>query len=262
MPFGPDFAVSTERADSAGGVVVRARGELDSGTCDALVEAVHQAIAGPAAKQLILDLAEVTFIDSTGTRSIILLERSAREHGVDLLMVSPPDEVTAPLRIAGVAARVRLAPTAPGDTSRSDVTGRVELELPRDPRSPSRARAEVREALAGRVTDTELANLVLLTSELVTNAVIHPDETERAPIGLRITTWEDGVRVEVEDSGQGFDPAAPVVTSPDRGRGLFLVNNFAAKWGARPADTEQGRRFRVWFELDREPATATCEGGR
>jgi hypothetical protein len=68
--------------------------------------------------------------------------------------------------------------------------------------------------------------------------------------------------VEVEDPGQGFDPAAPVVSAPDGGRGLFLVDACADSWGANREQTERGQRFRVRFELDasaEEAAAAAVE---
>jgi anti-sigma regulatory factor (Ser/Thr protein kinase) len=84
----------------------------------------------------------------------------------------------------------------------------------------------------------------------VTNAVIHPRTAGAKPIGLRITTYEGSVRVEVEDAGEGFDPTTPIPSQHEGGRGLFLVDSVAAKWGTRRAQTDRGERFRVWFELD------------
>src|SRR5207248_10204276 len=132
------------------------RGELDSGTCDALMDAFGEALAADA-DRLELDLQEVGFIDSAGTRAVILIERTARERGVELVLVPPPEDVTALLRTAGVTDRVNLAP-APAALPRSkEFTERVELEFPREPTSPARARAEIRDALAGALDDAQLA---------------------------------------------------------------------------------------------------------
>jgi anti-sigma regulatory factor (Ser/Thr protein kinase) len=139
---------------------------------------------------------------------------------------------------------------------------RVAIELEREPAAPGHARAEVREALAGHLDDADLSTVVLLTSELVTNAVVHPKPTVDATIGLEIAVHEQGVRVEVEDSGDGFDPTAPD-RSPTRGggRGLFLVDRCASSWGTGRDEREPDSRFCVWFELasgEREPVA----GGR
>jgi LytS/YehU family sensor histidine kinase len=71
-----------------------------------------------------------------------------------------------------------------------------------------------------------------------------------SPIGLRITVYEDRIRVEVEDAGQGFDRVAPAPSEGERGRGLFLVDRFSNRWGSGRVQTDAGPRFRVWFELE------------
>lgn len=253
MPPTAQFNVTIEDGDQPSSRTVKVSGELDSGNCDSVVEAINEAIAGHA-ERLELDLAEVSFIDSAGTRALILIERSAQEGGVELVVVPPPEEVTALLRTAGVTERVNLAATAASVPRGGEFVERVELEFPREPRSPARARGEVRETLTGILDDEQLANVVLLTSELVTNAVVHPRAEVEEAVLLRITTYEDGIRVEVEDAGEGFDPAAPVVRATDGGRGLFLVDACSSSWGTRHEHTERGRRFRVWFELS--PSTA------
>jgi anti-anti-sigma factor len=248
-PFEPDFGVVVRPAEAEGPVVIEVHGELDSGTCDELLDAVRATVSGGAA-ELSLDLGHMTFIDSAGTRALIIVQRLAREHGTSLRVAPPPEHVTELLRTAGVVDRVELAPqTGTTAAPASGFTERTELELPRDPHSPARARVEVRERLEGR-EQSQIASVVLLTSELVTNAVVHPRGVGDSPIGLRLTVYGDRVRVEVEDRGEGFDRVAPVVPEAERGRGLFLIDQFSNRWGSGRVQTEAGPRFRVWFELD------------
>jgi anti-sigma regulatory factor (Ser/Thr protein kinase) len=63
--------------------------------------------------------------------------------------------------------------------------------------------------------------------------------------------WDDDVRVEVIDHGEGFvpSPRAGDVQDPG-GFGLFLVGRLADRWGVEADDTTC-----VWFELGR-PARA------
>jgi anti-sigma regulatory factor (Ser/Thr protein kinase) len=125
---------------------------------------------------------------------------------------------------------------------------RVALELAVNDQAPRRARAEVREAIAGRVSQSESDVAVLMTSELVTNAVVHPVHLHGASIGLRIGTDEGRVRVEVADSGHGFTPGR--LTRGENamgGRGLVVVDRSATRWG-----TSNNDRFSVWFELASE----------
>lgn len=208
---------------------------------------VQDAVAvGPP--KLTLDLSQVTFIDSAGMRTLIMIERLAAEQGVALTLTPAPEHVTELLRTAGVVDR------GPRDTQQASPAAhkfieRTELELPRDPHSPARARGEVRECVSGKGKQEVVATVVLLTSELVTNAVVHPRGVGSTPIGMRVILYEDGVRVEVEDGGRGFDQAKTVPSEGEGGRGLFLVDRFSDHWGSELVDTTAGPRFRVWFEL-------------
>jgi anti-anti-sigma factor len=256
--FGPDFAVAVRWTDAGEGAAIEVRGELDSGTCEELLETVRRAIArGP--RTLSLDLRQMTFIDSAGTRALIMVERIADEHDVSLVATPPPEHVTELLRTAGLVDRIDVN-ASEGAPASSGFLERTEFELPRDPHSPARARAEVRECLS-TLDPSELANVVLLTSELVTNAVVHPRGVGDAPVGLRLVVYEDRVRIEVEDTGDGFDQVVPVLAEGERGRGLYLVHQFSDRWGSERVKGDGGARFRVWFELGwrrQQAATATA----
>ena len=83
--------------------------------------------------------------------------------------------------------------------------------------------------------------VLLLTSELVTNAVRHGT----GPVGLRLA-WDDRrVRVEVEDAS----PERPVVRAIDQsashGRGLMLIDALSEDWGVEAV----GPGKTVWFSL-------------
>jgi anti-sigma regulatory factor (Ser/Thr protein kinase) len=94
-----------------------------------------------------------------------------------------------------------------------------------------------------RLPKARLDDLLLVVSELVTNAVIH------AATSLRLVIRSDGRRVlaEVFDG----DPRRPVVAPgsprevPVGGRGLLLVDQLSERWGCDSA----GAGKRVWAEL-------------
>lgn len=246
--FKPEFSVTVKVEQADRSAVIEVCGELDSGTFEELLETVRDAVTG-GARELTLDLRPMTFIDSAGTRSLIVIERLAQQHGVSLTVMQPREEVTELLRTAGLIDRVEVAPEGQLATiEHGSFVERTELELPREPHSPARARVEVRECLAGQ-DQSELANVVLLTSELVTNAVVHPRGVGNASVALRITRYDDRVRIEVEDTGEGFDHVASPLRDGERGRGLFLVDRFSDRWGRERVDTDAGSRFRVWFEI-------------
>jgi anti-sigma regulatory factor (Ser/Thr protein kinase) len=123
----------------------------------------------------------------------------------------------------------------------------TELHLPgANSIAPSLGRAGMA-ATANSLTPATADALALLTSELVTNAVNHAGMTATEDILLRLL---DGsrLRVEVVDSGPGFDPPN-AWTDGERihGWGLLLVDRLAAAWGVEP----EGSRNKDWFELDR-----------
>jgi anti-anti-sigma factor len=243
----PEFRIETLHNGSA--TTIRLAGELDSATHPELLGHFERAAADAGA--IVLDLEEVSFIDSAGLRAIILIEQEARERSVSLTVVSPPESVTDLLHLTGVADRVTLASRAGAGPVSTQFTDRVELELRPEPASPGRARAELRQVIGGRLSKNDAATATLLVSELVTNAVIHSGQTAGASVGVRITTYADRLRVEVTDYGPGFDleqlPPSPRATG---GHGLLVVRGLASRWGTERAPVDGHDRFCVWFELD------------
>jgi anti-sigma regulatory factor (Ser/Thr protein kinase) len=119
------------------------------------------------------------------------------------------------------------------------------LTLPGRPDYVCEARSLVVKALGD--LHPRLDDAVLMTSELVTNALMHSNS--RRPGGtVVITVLESagGVRVEVADSGSEL--TAPVVRSDvycADGHGLFLVQSLADQWGY----LRDGTGTTVWFWL-------------
>ena len=121
----------------------------------------------------------------------------------------------------------------------------VELRatLRAEPEQVAEARRLVSDYLRDRgEEDGEVA--VLLTSELVTNAILYG----HGPLELRAHTEGSALRIEVRDQ----EPASPPVLRSDAdlteigGRGLQLVDTLADRWGW----TAEAEGKVVWFELD------------
>lgn len=121
----------------------------------------------------------------------------------------------------------------------------LSLRLTGGPEAPFAARAALLE-LSPRIEEALLHNARLLVSELVTNSVRHAGAGEEDSLLLEVLLSPDGLRIEVADDGPGFEarsgfPGLEQVS----GRGLFLVERIADRWGVADHGT------RVWFELDR-----------
>jgi anti-anti-sigma factor len=232
-------------------------GELDSASAPRLLDAIRSALAGGRVSAVTLDLEGLEFIDSTGMRALVEIERELEQHQVRLDVVPAPEPVTELLHLAGVAERLRLVEDGQTEGPETAFLERVDIELAGDEQAPSHARRAVRELLEGILDRTALAAVVLMTSELVTNAVTHGSTRQRSTIGVRVVVFPRRVRVEVDDPGRGFDPAEHIfegasVPGPGAGgRGLFVVDRSAARWGGEVRQTDRGRRFLVWFEIER-----------
>src|SRR5215218_11293922 len=110
---------------------------------------------------------------------------------------------------------------------------------PRDAASIAFARHELRR-IGGGLPARLLAELQLVVSELLTNALVHG----QGAITLDVDVELHRVRGEVADEGGGFVPVALVRGSAEsHGRGLAIVAALTTAWGVRPGDS------RVWFEL-------------
>lgn len=230
-------------------------GELDSGTYPRLLAEFERAVAGSSGTgsegaELHLDLAGLSFIDSAGLRAIIQIERAARERNLTLVVTPPPASLTELLSLAGVADRLTLVSHHDARPAYRQFLERIEVTFDPEPGAPARARAEIRRAALGLLGPRELEAAVLMTSELVTNAVIHPPSPEAGRVVLRITCYEDHIRCEISDPGPGFDLGSLARRVPETGgRGLMLVDILASRWGTERL-SRGDERFCVWFELD------------
>jgi anti-sigma regulatory factor (Ser/Thr protein kinase) len=125
---------------------------------------------------------------------------------------------------------------------------KVELAGGRD--APAKARSYVRRQLAGRVSEIDCDDVVVLTSELVTNAVRHGGAGEDDTVVVHLAIAADVLRVEVCDHGPGFEaPAALRPRAQGGGNGLILVERLSSSWGVSGDDGTC-----VWFERPLEPS--------
>jgi anti-sigma regulatory factor (Ser/Thr protein kinase) len=124
------------------------------------------------------------------------------------------------------------------------------LTVPGRPEHVREARAFVAKALGE--LHAGLDTVVLLTSELVTNAVMHSSSRcAGGSVSILVMESSGGLRIEVAD--EGSELSTPVVRGDafaSDGHGLFLVQTLADQWGYLRDD----RGTTVWFWL-RQPAS-------
>jgi anti-sigma regulatory factor (Ser/Thr protein kinase) len=147
------------------------------------------------------------------------------------------------------AAAARWSPAVEDDTAAKALElfgnpSEAEVPLPSRPESAATARRLTQTvvlrqwALSPRMAE----DAVLLVSELVGNAVRH---TGARVFGLRMRRRRGWIRIEVRDPSRGLPCLMPVQEMDVSGRGLFLVDKLADRWGVDLLP----RGKTTWFEM-------------
>ncbi|MEV4242065.1 ATP-binding protein [Streptosporangium canum] len=144
--------------------------------------------------------------------------------------------------------RPHAVPEVPGGDARHDSWRR---EFPGEVASVPAARAWAHGLLAVRLAPPALDDVLLLLSEVITNAVTHSDSCRTAGGRVTVHLTHDPGAVHVEVTDDGSTTSTPAVHVPDAdsdgGRGLWLVDLLATAWGSSRHDDEAGRS--VWFQV-------------
>jgi hypothetical protein len=136
-------------------------------------------------------------------------------------------------------------------TPRTEPQRALTLSLAAGVDAPGRARQGV-QRLRG-VDDAVRPTLVLLLSEVVTNAVLRGGADAAGSIEVTITVG-DVIRVEAAHGGDARDPAEPLPGAEETAHwSLVVVERLAARWGL-----EDGPPPLIWFEV---PNTAAATAG-
>ncbi|GAA3817415.1 hypothetical protein GCM10022226_42530 [Sphaerisporangium flaviroseum] len=117
----------------------------------------------------------------------------------------------------------------------------MSCELPGDEAIVVKARDIVRRTLVGWDLPDLMDDVVLMVSELVTNAIAHG----APPIGLSLRAGDGALRGEVTDNGSGLPRRLHVDRHVDHGRGLVIVDALADQWGLTACPGRTGKS--VWF---------------
>ena len=108
--------------------------------------------------------------------------------------------------------------------------------------APSHARRAVAAWLSPLVPSSAAeetsADLMLVLTELITNAVQAGADTVR----VAVTVHADVLQLGVSDEAAGW-PQSVAAPTEDHGRGLALVDTLCSAWGVTPSDG--GKKYRV-----------------
>jgi anti-sigma regulatory factor (Ser/Thr protein kinase) len=130
---------------------------------------------------------------------------------------------------------------------------RPTVQLPRrislnaGPTAAAEARRQVREAICAWDAPVDTGVAVLLTSELVTNALAH--ETGET-LTLTITCVCGQLRVDVHDTSCAMPVLIEAPPDAETGRGLMLVASLATDWGFHMTRAGKAVYFTLGFEDD------------
>lgn len=132
-----------------------------------------------------------------------------------------------------------------GPTLRAEVLGSV--TVPGEPEEVSRVRGFIARTLAcAGLPGVDSDAATLLTSELVTNAILHTDSGQPGGrVSIVIRSLPDGLLVEVIDDGSGGTPVVKTDPLAGEGQGLYLVQQMASQWGYLRGQASTT----VWFYL-------------
>ena len=140
-----------------------------------------------------------------------------------------------------------MAPTRP-----TELRG-YRVRLSTGPAAAAEARRQVRAAICAWDIPVDPDVAILLTSEVVTNAIRHE---VTGIVVLAITCSCGQLRVDVHDTSRALPMLVDAPVDAETGRGLMLVSTLSAEWGFYR--TPAGKA--VYFTLAFQPEVAEGDG--
>src|SRR5690242_6393661 len=141
------------------------------------------------------------------------------------------------------------------------------VRLATGPAAPAEARRRVRDTIRSWQVSIDLDAALLLTSELVTNAVRHEAGQRAQAIVLVIACSRGRLRVDVHDTSCSLPAVAEVPADAETGRRLLLVETLSDEWGFYRTPAGKAVYFTLAFETNKtgkadQPDEAPAAGGR
>ena len=125
------------------------------------------------------------------------------------------------------------------------------VRLARQPAAAAEARSQVRATIRDWEVPVDPDIAILLTSDLVTNAIT---QGEGETVTLAIRCIRGHLRIDVYDASRYPSPGASEPVDAEAGHGLVLVAGLSADWGSFRTPAGQAMYFTLAFQP--EPPSA------
>ncbi|XUL94203.1 ATP-binding protein [Streptomyces galilaeus] len=139
-------------------------------------------------------------------------------------------------------------------TNAGRVLRAIAIPLESDAHAASKARRTTRDTLISWSLGDLADDMVLVVSELVTNAVQHGE----GPIVMILQQHDDTVLAEIADASPSLPVPHVRSAEGESGRGLSLVEAFSDDWGCRTRRSRRGKW--VWCSRSLSPAATSPVG--
>jgi anti-sigma regulatory factor (Ser/Thr protein kinase) len=144
-------------------------------------------------------------------------------------------------------------PTRPASPPLPVGQHKCRIPLMADRAAPAAARRVVEEAIRVWRVPVDADAAILLTSELVTNAVMHGTKAVGTFVLLTVACEPAGLRVDVHDGCGDLPVVDEAQDDAETGRGLLLVTSLSAEWGFYRTPAGKAVYFTLSFSRDSAP---------
>jgi anti-sigma regulatory factor (Ser/Thr protein kinase) len=151
-----------------------------------------------------------------------------------------------------------MAPTRPTRTASSPLPvskHQCRIPLRANLGAPGAARAAVENSIRAWHVPVDPDVAVLLTSELVANAVTHATPAAGTFVLLTIACDAAALRVDIHDGSSDLPVLDEASAEAETGRGLLLVTTLSAEWGFYRTPAGKAVYFTLQFPCDGDGGT-------
>jgi anti-anti-sigma factor len=212
------MTVAAEVSADNGSVCIRLSGEIDRANVSAVEEQMRTAVSGQRSA-VSVDLAKVSYLDSTGKQLLFDLALRMQESHIVLEIIVPFDSPTRRLiELSGLQSIAVVVLVQRPDSGR---VGPVELVSPAQPWALKNIRHALRCWLSGVGASTHVVDDVLIAvGEACTNVVDHAYGTEGGTVNVHLGLQGPDVVATIADTGAWGRPSVG-----NRGRGTLFMRH-------------------------------------